>query len=286
MENELKVILRREDVQNRFKEILHKKANGFTANLAVIVNNDANLRKCEPFSIISAAIISASLDLPVDPNLGYAALVPYNEKQADGKYLPKATFQMMYKGFVQLAMRTGLYTRIGVTEIYEGQLISENPLTGEYEFDFSKKSETIVGYAAYFKLGNGFSKTEYWPIDKVTKHGKRFSQTFKKNYGLWVDDFDSMAKKTVLKTLLAKWGVLSIELQTAVKFDQAVVTEDIQPVYIDNDDEQPVDLVLKPTHKDWERVKESVQKKHVSIEQLHQKYEIDKETEKLLKNGK
>jgi recombination protein RecT len=225
----VKSLLSTDNVKAKFQEILKDRAAGFTANLAVMVNNSTALSKCEPLSVISAAVVSASLDLPLDPNLGFAAVVPFGEK---------AQFQIMYKGLIQLAQRSGQYKTIGVTEIFEGELKNQNRLTGEYEFDFSAKvSDKVIGYAAYFKLLNGFEKTIYWPIEQVDKHGKRFSQTYKKGFGLWKDDFDNMAKKTVLKHLLSRWGILSIEMQKAVKFDQSVVkdpeTEDIE--YVDNE---------------------------------------------------
>jgi len=225
----VKSLLSQANVKSKFEEILRERANAFTANLAVMVNNNAALSKCDPMSVISAAVVAASLDLPIDPNLGFAHIVPYGDK---------AQFQIGVKGFIQLAMRSGQYSRIGVTEIYEGQLLDENPLTGEYTFDFkAKKSETIIGWAAYFKTVNGFEKTLYWPVEKIKKHGLRFSQTFKKGFGLWKDDFDSMAAKTVLKALLSKWGILSTEMQNAVKFDQGVVksveTQEVE--YLDND---------------------------------------------------
>ena len=143
-------LLSQQNVKAKFEEILKGRAASFTANLAVIVNNNAMLSKCDPMTVISGAVIAASLDLPLDPNLGFAALVPYGQS---------AQFQVMYKGLIQLAQRSGQYRTMGVTEIYEGQLLSENPLTGEYDFDFSaKKSDNIIGYAAYFKLLNGFEK--------------------------------------------------------------------------------------------------------------------------------
>lgn len=236
----VKSLLSQANVKSKFEEILQSRANAFTANLAVMVNNSPALVKCDPMTVISAAVVAASLDLPIDPNLGFAHIVPYGEK---------AQFQIGFKGFIQLAMRSGQYSRIGVTEIYEGQLLDENPLTGEYTFDFkAKKSETIIGWAAYFKTVNGFEKTLYWPVEKIKKHGLRFSQTYKKGFGLWKDDFDSMASKTVLKALLSKWGILSTEMQNAVKFDQGVVksveTQEVE--YLDNDpiaavfDEGPV----------------------------------------------
>lgn len=226
----VKTLLSQENVKAKFNEILKDNANGFMANLAVMVNNSTALSKCDPTTIISAAVVSASLNLPLDPNLGFAYVIPYGDK---------AQFQIGYKGIVQLAMRSGQYKTINVTEVYEGELISENRITGEYVFDMTaRSSDKVVGFAAYFSLLNGYEKTVYWAVDQVESHGKRFSQTYKKGFGLWKDDFLSMGKKTVLKSLLSKWGILSIEMQKAIKFDQAVVkdaeTEDIE--YVDATD--------------------------------------------------
>ena len=222
-------LLSNESVKQRFQEILKGNASGFCANLAVMVSNSTQLLKCDPMSVVSAAVVSASLNLPLDPNLGFAAIVPFRDK---------ATFQVMYKGLIQLAQRSGQYKTIGVSEIYKGELISENRLTGEYVFDFSaRESNEIIGYAAYFKLINGFEKTVYWTVEKVKIHATKYSQTYKSGYGKWIDDFDSMAKKTVLKNLLSKWGILSIELQRAVITDQSVINginEDADVEYIDN----------------------------------------------------
>jgi len=282
----LKGILSQESVKKRFEEILKSKAASFTANLAVMVNNNLKLRDCEPTSIISAAIIAASLDLNLDPNLGMAALVPFNEKQKDGNYIKKAQFQIMYKGLIQLSIRSGQYIDLGATEIYKGQLISENPLTGNYEFDFTKKSDVVIGYAAYFCLSNGFKKTEYWSIEKTKAHGKKYSQTFKNNFGTWVDDFNSMGKKTVIKSLLNTWGIKSIEMQQAIKFDQSTVKTDenyqeLEPEYVDNTEETE-NLILDPSHPEWNNAIEGLKKKSITLEQLKAKYEILPEHETLL----
>jgi recombination protein RecT len=140
-----------------------------------------------------------------------------------------------------------MYRTLSAAPIYEGQLISENPLTG-FVFDFTKKkSDTIIGYASYFQLLNGFEKTLYATVDELKKHGKRFSQTFKKDHGLWVDDFDSMALKTVIKANLSKWAPLSVDIQRAITFDQAVIKDaDTQDVdYVDNQQEQIPDVTIE-----------------------------------------
>lgn len=276
----IKDLLRTDNVKNRFSEILKDRASSFTANLAVMVNNSGQLKECESMSIISAAIIAASLDLQLDPNLGFAAIVPFSDKG-----IKKAQFQIMYKGLIQLAIRSGQYSRIGVTEIYKGQLKSENPLTGDYEFDFTVKSDVIIGFAAYFKMINGFEKTEYWSIEKTKAHGQRFSQTFKKGFGLWKDDFNSMGKKTVLKNLISKWGMLSIEMQKAVMFDQSTVSEDLQPEYTDNIEETETIEDLTPDHPDWENAKKGLKSGGITIDLLKVKYMLSAENEKLLQDG-
>lgn len=256
----VKSLLSRNDIKQRFFEIMREKSAGYTANLAVIVSNSQELQKCDPISIISCAVISASLDLPLDPNFGQAAIIPFKGV---------GTFQIMTKGFLQLAMRTGQYKTINATEVYEGQLVSENAITGEYEFNSNgKKSDKVIGYAAYFKFINGFEKTVYWSAEQVKKHGLKYSQTFKKGFGKWTDDFDAMAKKTVLKNLLSKWGVLSIEMQKAITFDQSkpsTFTEDAEPEYIDN---EHVELNIEKTNFDKEKLRITEHIKTSTLEDL------------------
>lgn len=219
-----------ESVQNRFRELLGKKAQGFVTSLLQVVNSSDYLIKADPNTIYQAAMMAATLDLPINQNLGFAYIIPYGSQ---------AQFQMGYKGYIQLAQRSGLFKTISAAPIFEGQLVEENPLTG-FVFDFTKKtSEKITGYAAYFELLNGFSKTLYMTEKELTAHGARFSQTFKRGGGLWKDDFNSMAIKTVIKLLLSKFAPLSIEMQRAVIADQAIIndaeTEDV--TYVDNTEE-------------------------------------------------
>lgn len=219
------------NVKKRFEELLGKKAAGFMSSLISVTNGNAQLQKADPKTIISAGAIAAALDLPVDPNLGFAYIVPYNNKQklADGTeaWVTQAQFQLGYKGYIQLAMRTGQYKTINACEVYEGEIQNVNRITGEYEFG-EKASEEIVGYVAYFKLLNGFEKYLYMSKGEIENHAKKFSQTYKKGYGKWSDDFHAMAIKTVTKRLLSKYGILSIEMQTSLQADQAVVHEDTE----------------------------------------------------------
>ncbi len=206
-------------VKKRFEEVLCERAPQYMSSIVNLVNSDTNLKKCEPMSVIASCMVAATMDLPVDKNLGYAWVVPYGTK---------AQFQMGYKGYIQLALRTGQYKAINVVEIREGELISWNPLSEEVEIDFTqRKSDKVIGYAGYFKLLNGFEKTVYWSKEDVEAHAKKFSKTYSFKNGVWQTDFDSMAKKTVLRNLLSKWGILSIEMQKAYSADNNSVKDTI-----------------------------------------------------------
>lgn len=228
MENQLttKTLFAQDNVRKKFEEMLGKRAPQFITSVLQIASSNDLLQKADPMSIYNAAAVAATLDLPLNNNLGFAYIVPYKSKQKDGSYKDVAQFQMGYKGFVQLAQRSGQFKTISSTPIYEGQLVEMNPLTG-FVFDFTKKtSDKVIGYAAYFALINGFEKTMYMTLEEVTKHAGKFSQTFKKGFGLWKDDFESMATKTVLKLLLSKFAPLSVEMQKAVLTDQSIIKDE------------------------------------------------------------
>jgi recombination protein RecT len=240
MSNELqttKALFERDDVKKKFHEMLGKRATSFITSVLQIAAQNQLLAKADPISIYQSAAVAATLDLPLNNNLGFAYIVPYKAKQADGSYKDVAQFQMGYKGFIQLAQRSGQFKSLSSTAIYEGQILEANPLDG-YRFDFSKKdSDMIVGYAAKFTLINGFEATYYMSIEQLKKHGTQYSQTFKKGFGLWKDNFDAMASKTVLKLLLSKYAPLSVDMQKAVVVDQAVINdyETIDVSHVDND---------------------------------------------------
>lgn len=205
----LKGMLNAPTMKKKFEEVQGKKAPQFMTSLLNIYNGDANLQKVDPMSVVTSAMVAATLDLPIDKNLGYAWLVPYSGK---------AQFQLGYKGYIQLALRTGQYKAINVIEVREGELIKWNRLTEELELDLdATESDKVIGYCGYFRLINGFEKTVYWTQAEVEAHKKKFS----KSGMVWNSDWDAMAKKTVLRNLLSKWGILSIDMQTAVTSDEA-----------------------------------------------------------------
>lgn len=219
----LKNVILSENVEARFQKMLGDNANQFLTSVLNTVNNNKLLQNSDPNTILTAAATAASLNLPIDNNLGYSWIVPYKGQ---------AQFQIGWKGFVQLALRTNQYERINVVEVYENQFEFYNSLTEDLKADFSKPGEgDVIGYAGYFRLVNGFEKTVFWSKKQVTDHGKRFSKTF--SNGAWKTDFNSMAKKTVVKMMLSKWGITSLELQKAVKFDQSVVDNDGTGRYVD-----------------------------------------------------
>lgn len=234
----IKQLLDMDVYKKRINEIMGKKAAPFMASI-VNVSNLPSLKDSDPNSIISSAIVAATLDLPIDQNLGFAYIVPYNTKE--GK---KAQFQMGYRGYIQLAMRTGQYKTINAIEIYKGEMKRVNRLTGEIEFNDDEDlidRDTVVGYMAYFKLLNGFEKTLYMTKEEMERHAKKYSQSYSSqkkwvvDSSLWSTDFDGMAIKTVIKRLLSKYGILSVEMQNAISNDQAVMNNEGKPEYVDNE---------------------------------------------------
>jgi recombination protein RecT len=221
-----------------------KRSTQFITSVLQIVNSNDLLKEASPMSIYTAAMTAATLDLPINNQLGFAYIVPYKSRQRG----VEAQFQIGYKGLIQLAQRTKLYKNISVTEVYEGQLIDENPLTG-FEFDWkAKTSNKVIGYAAYFSLLSGFEKTLYASREQIEAHSLKYSQTAKQGFGVWKDNFDEMAKKTILKMLLSKYAPLSVEMQTAVISDQAVIND------IDSQDVTYMDNLPEKTDKEEERV--------------------------------
>lgn len=215
-------IFQREDTQKKFQEILGKRGTSFIASMMTIIWQSDMLKDAEPNSIYLSAMTAATLDLPINPNLWLAYILPY--KQKDWKVL--AQFQLWYKWFIQLAQRSGQFKTISATAVYEWQLIDENPLYG-CVFDWkAKQSDKVVWYAGYFSLINWFEKTLYMPVEEMEKHGKKYSQTYKRNFGLRSTDFDAMATKTVIKLLLSKYAPLSVDMQKAVIADQGIIEDE------------------------------------------------------------
>ena len=231
--------------QKYLTDLLHERKGQFVSNLTALVANNANLQECEPYTLMFAALKATALSLPIEPSLGMAHVIPYKNKK---RGVTEAQFQLGYKGFQQLALRTGQYKHINTTEVREGELGKRNRLTGEIEWnwienDAERLKTPIIGYVNYFCLLNGFESTFYMSKEEMDAHALRYSQTYKSTIGYikeqskWTTDFDAMALKTVIKLNLSKNGVLSTELQDAIRADQSVMHEENKYEYTDNDEQ-------------------------------------------------
>lgn len=235
----IKEIFNTPDIAKRFELVLWKNAQGYMSNVLSIVNKDSQLSKADPTSVFNVAIESASMGLSLNPNLWQAYIIWYNLKQTDWSYKVVAQFQMWYKGFKQLALRSQEFKLMNESDVREWEIKTNNRLTWQIEFERIENEEIrnkkpIIWYVSYFELKSWFSNQLYMTVADLEKHGRKYSQTYKK-YGtwLWKDDFDWMCKKTVAKLNLSKNAPLSIELQKAIMLDQGTIWEDDEIEYPD-----------------------------------------------------
>lgn len=242
-------------IQNRIaKTIGSDRGQRFITAIVSAVNNNQDLAKCTNNSIYSGALLGESLNLSPSPQLGHYYLVPFNVKKQDinGKdyWESQAQFQLGYKGYLQLAIRSGQYKKINVLAIKEGELISYNPLDEEIQVKLIEDEETrenakTIGYYAMFEYSNGFKKTLYWSRKKMQAHAEKYSQGYRSDlkkgtsYTFWSKDFDGMAYKTMLRQLISKWGIMSIDLQNAIEKDMGIIQEDGNVDYPDNQPSVP-----------------------------------------------
>lgn len=217
----LDAMFKQDSVQSRFQRMLGKKSAGFISSVLTVVTQNKLLQNADMRTVLSAASVAASLDLPVIPSLGRAWIVPYKGA---------AQFQLGYLGLVELAQRSGLYKSINVVTVYEGEVTNWNKFTEEIEYG-EAESDVAIGYCASFELLNGFRKVVYWTKDAVIKHAQRFSKSY--GNGPWKSDFDAMAQKTVLAYMLRHWGPMSIEMQKAMDADPDTHEK---PLDLSNDD--------------------------------------------------
>lgn len=230
----------RQDTQSYLTSVLGERKGEFVNNVTALVANDVKLQKCEPITLMYAALKATALRLPLDKNLGQAYVIPYENKKAR---ITEAQFQVGWRGFVQLAIRSGQFSTINVTDIREGEIQGYDLISGEMQVKAMPEREKlpVVGYMAFFRLTNGFSKSLYMTAGEVEHHAKRYSQTYSSNKDYiresskWTTDFDAMARKTVLKLLLNRFAPLSVEMQQAVQVDQAVLHGEGKFNYVDNE---------------------------------------------------
>lgn len=227
-------------VQKKISEMFTDKRlmDGFIQSVISIAGSDELLAVAEPRSVFNACLTAASLNLPINKNLGFAHIIGYKNNR---KGITEAQFQLGARGFRELAQRSGQYQIINQGDVREGELIGRDRLTGELQFEWNdddaeRETMPIVGYFSYFKLSNGFSSTLYMSMDQIKAHGQRYSQSYKRGYGPWVDNFDAMALKTVSKLNISKNGPLSVDMQKAVAVDQAVIHDEGKFDYVDGDE--------------------------------------------------
>jgi recombinase, phage RecT family len=230
-----------------------KRSERFVASISSAVATNPALQECDAGSILSAALLGEALGLSPSPQLGQYYLVPFNDKKRGGKV---AQFQLGYKGYIQLAIRSGQYKKLNVLAIKDGELVNYSPLDEDIEVrliedDIERENAQTIGYYAMFEYTNGFRKAMYWSYEKMQAHADRFSQAYSaeaharliageipqgdmwKFSSFWCKDFDGMAIKTMLRQLISKWGIMSIEMQNAVENDMAVIKDDGSKEYVE-----------------------------------------------------
>ena len=234
----LTAYISQEAVRDQINKVVGgKDGQRFITAIVSAVNTNPALQECTNSSIVSGALLGESLKLAHSPQLGYYFLVPYKNTKTGQT---EAQFQISYRGMLQLAERTGQYKKINVLPIKEGELIRFDPLNEEIEVKLIEDEETrenapTIGYYAMFELLNGFRKSMYWSKAKMEKHALRYSKGYqaKKGYTFWEKDFDAMACKTMIRQLLGKYGVMSIEMENAYTSDMAVLNEQGEKNYVD-----------------------------------------------------
>lgn len=247
-----------------------KDGQQFVTAIISAVSTNPQLAECENSSIVSAALLGQALKLSPSPQLGQYYIVPFNNSDRGYKV---AQFQLGYKGYIQLAIRSGQYKKINVLAIKEGELIEYDPLNEEIKVNLIEDEELreqaeTIGYYAMFEYMNGFRKTIYWTKQKMEAHALKYSKGYKakKGYTFWEKDFDGMAYKTMLRQLISKWGIMSVDMQTAMEKDMAVIKENGDYEYIDNNSNE-IDVVSnEKSNEEKVEIQENVNEKKEEYE--------------------
>lgn len=273
----LKTFFKSANIQNKIKELVGKNAATFATSVMQIANSNAMLKTADPMSIFNAACMAATLNLPLQNGLGFAYIVPFrNNKEKK----TEAQFQIGYKGFIQLAQRSGQFKRLVALPVYKKQLIKKDFING-FEFDWEQEpeeGELPIGYYAYFKLVNEFSAELYMTHEEINAHAKKYSQTYrtyldKKAKGqwaqsVWAENFEAMALKTVIKLLLSKQAPLSVEMQQAVLADQAVVKDVENQEFNYTDNIQNAEFVAVVDDETFNNCKQSIINGETTLQDL------------------
>lgn len=218
----VKTLVQSDAIQKRFREVLKDRAPQFLSSVVSVVNENKDLQGVDQMTVLNSALVAASVNLPINQNLGFFYLVPYKGV---------AQAQMGYKGYIQLAQRSGQYQKLNAIPVYADEFGSWNPLTEELDytphFEDRKASDKPVGYVGFFKLSNGFEKTVYWSRKQIEAHRDRFSKSASSSKSPWKSDFDAMALKTVLRNLITKWGPMTTDIQKANDADESDLKNDL-----------------------------------------------------------
>lgn len=215
-----------------------QRAARFVTAITSAVSNNPALQDCDASTIVSAGLLGECLNLSPSPQLGQYYLVPFKDRKNSRTV---AQFQLGYKGYIQLAIRSGQYKKLNVLPIKQGELINFNPLEEEIEVqliesEIDRENAQTIGYYAMFEYTNGFKKAIYWSREKMESHAEKYSMGYKahKGYTFWEKDFDGMACKTMLRQLISKWGIMSTDMEKAVTNDMAIINENGEAEYIEN----------------------------------------------------
>lgn len=241
----LTAYLTNDAVKNQINNVVGgKNGDRFIASIVSAVQVNSDLQECTNPSILSAALLGESLKLSPSPQLGQYYMVPFRNNKKGCK---EAQFQLGYKGYIQLAIRSGQYKKLNVLAIKDGELVRFDPLNEEIEVNLIDDEEVreeakTIGYYAMFEYTNGFRKAMYWSKKKMEAHALKYSKWYaaKKGYAFWEKDFDGMAYKTMLRQLISKWGIMSIDMQNAMESDMAVIHEDGTKDYVDTVSEENI----------------------------------------------
>lgn len=267
----LQEFLGQDTIKKQMKALLKDRAGYFAMALVQVVDGNEQLKNAEPQSIFNAGIASAILGLPIEKNLGFSYIVPYGDK---------AQFQIGYKGFIQLALRTGQYKLINSTAIKEGEIKLKNRLTGEIEFNFIEDDDLrdtlkTVGYASYIEFNNGFRNTLYMSAKQVQAHAQKYSKSFGYKKSVWTENFEAMALKTVLKLNLAKFGALSVDFEKALQLDGTTISKvqdngTLEAEYSDNGDDKVKilggpEVSRKPSTKEMQELLRMGNEKNIDV---------------------
>lgn len=252
----------------------------FIAAISSAVATNPGLQECDAGTILSGALLGEALNLSPSPQLGQYYLVPFNVKigvDERGKaiYGKQAQFQLGYKGYIQLAIRSGYYKKLNVLAIKKGELVKYDPLNEEIEVnliddEIERENAETVGYYAMFEYTNGFRKTMYWSKAKMEKHALKYSKGYaaRKGYTFWEKDFDGMAYKTMLRQLISKWGIMSTEMQEVLEKDMAVINQDGTYEYVDDEETPIVEPIIQQEEIEETEVDTNIDSNEVNINDL------------------